>query len=186
MNQVTQIANQLQQLSYEVQNHRNIPNGVWGQVHSDLAALTRVAKVGTSISYADSNLGAEFASTYPGYVAPTDYTQAYRQWSSNTLGGISGALAAAGVQNTQLSSEDDVLASLQALSDGSMGRMQALQVGNMIAMQQVQQLQKLRQLQMAQMQGEFAYIATQQQNDLAKHATLKSWIDSQGSYHSHE
>lgn len=186
INQVTQIANQLQQLAYEMQNLRNIPNGVWGQVRSDIAALTRVTKVGTSISYADANLGNEFASVYPGYIATSNYTQAYRQWSSNTLGGISGALAAAGVQNTQLSSEDDVLASLQALSDGSTGRMQALQVGNMIAVQQIQQLQKLRQLQMAQMQGEFAYMATQQQNDLAKHATLKRWIDSQGSYHSHE
>src|SRR6266700_5685053 len=115
INQATQIANQLQQLAYEVQNLRNIPNGVWGQAHSDLAALTRVTKVGAGISYADANLGAEFASTYPGYIAPSDYTQAYRQWSSNTLGGISGALAAAGVQNTQLSSEDDVLMSLQAL-----------------------------------------------------------------------
>jgi type IV secretion system protein TrbJ len=186
INQATQIANQLQQLAYEVQNLHNIPNGVWGQARGDIAALTRVAKVGDSISYADANLGSEFASVYPGYIAPSDYAQAYRQWSSNTLGGIRGALAAAGVQNTQLASEANVLANLQALSDGSTGHMQALQVGNMIAMQQVQQLQKLRQLQMAQLQGEFAYMATQQQNDLAKHATLKSWIDSQKSYHSHE
>jgi len=90
------------------------------------------------------------------------------------------------MQNTQLATEDGVLANLQALSDGSAGHMQALQVGNMIAVQQVQQLQKLRELQMAQLQGEFGYMATQQQNDLAKYAALKAWLDSQGSYHSHE
>src|ERR1700680_4347471 len=67
INQVTQIANQLQQLSYEEQNLRNIPNGGWGQVRTDIAALTRVTKIGTSISYADANLGNEFASVYPGY-----------------------------------------------------------------------------------------------------------------------
>jgi type IV secretion system protein TrbJ len=186
INQATQIANQLQQIAYEVQNLQNIPRGVWGTVRSDLSALTSVAKVGTSISYADANLGSEFASMYPGYVAPSDYTKAYQQWSSNALGGMRGALAVAGVQNTQLATEDGVLANLQALSDASAGHMQALQVGNMIAVEQVQQLQKLRELQMAQLQGEFGYMATQQQNDLAKYATLKAWLDSQGSYHSHE
>jgi len=186
INQATEIANQLRQIAYEMKNLQNIPSGVWGDVRGDLSALTRVAKVGQSLSYADANLGSEFTAMYPGYVAPSDYTKAYQQWSNNALGGMRGALAVAGVQNTQLASEDGVLTSLQALSDGSTGHMQALQVGNMIAVQQVQQLQKLRELQMAQLQGEFAYMATQQQNDSAKEAILKSWIDSQGSYHSHE
>ena len=64
--------------------------------------------------------------------------------------------------------------------------MQAIQVGNMIGIQQVQQLQKLRQLQMAQLQGEFGYLATQQQNDLSKFATLRAWLDSQKNYKSSE
>jgi hypothetical protein len=50
----------------------------------------------------------------------------------------------------------------------------------------VQQLEKLRQLQMAQVQGEFDYLATQQQNDLVKFATLRAWLDSQQNYKSSE
>ncbi len=186
INQATQISNQLRQLAYEVQNLQNIPNGVWGQIRSDLSALTQVAKVGQSISYADGNLSGEFSQMYPGYVVPTDYTRAYTQWGENALGGIQGALASAGLQSSQFASEDATFVQLQALSDGAVGHMQAIQIGNMIGIQQVQQLQKLRQLQMAQLQGEFGYLATQQQNDLSKFATLRAWLDSQKNYKSSE
>jgi P-type conjugative transfer protein TrbJ len=186
INQATQISNQLRQLAYEVQNLQNIPNGVWGQIRSDLNALTQIAKVGQSISYADGNLSGEFSQMYPGYVVPADYTRAYTQWGENALGGIQGALASAGLQSSQFASEDATFAQLQALSDGAVGHMQAIQVGNMIGIQQVQQLQKLRQLQMAQLQGEFGYLATQQQNDLTKFATLRAWLDSQKNYKSSE
>jgi P-type conjugative transfer protein TrbJ len=186
INQATQIANQLKQLAYQVQNLQNIPKGVWGQVQQDLSALTQIAKVGQSISYADGNLSAEFARLYPGYTIPTDYTKAYTQWGNNALGGIQGALASAGLQSSQFASEDATFAQLQALSDGAAGRMQAVQVGNMIAIQQAQQLEKLRQLQMAQLQGELGYLATQQQNDLTKFAILRAWLDSQKTYKSSE
>ncbi|MHB8432284.1 MAG: P-type conjugative transfer protein TrbJ [Candidatus Tyrphobacter sp.] len=186
VNQATQISNQLQQLSYELQNLRNIPNGVWGQIQSDLSQLSRIAKVGQSISYADANLSGEFSQMYPGYQVPTDYTHAYTQWANNALGGIQGALQVAGMQNSQLSSEDATFSQLEALSNGAPGRMQALQVGNMIGIQQAQQLQKLRELQMAQLQGQFDYLATQQQNDLSKFATLRAWLDSQKNYKSSE
>ena len=186
INQATQISNQLRQLAYEVQNLQNIPTGVWGQIRSDLNALTKIAKVGQSISYADGNLSGEFSQMYPGYVVPADYTRAYTQWGENALGGIQGALASAGLQSSQFASEDATFAQLQVLSDGAVGHMQAIQVGNMIGIQQVQQLQKLRQLQMAQLQGEFGYLATQQQNDLSKFATLRAWLDSQKNYKSSE
>ena len=44
--QATQIANQLQQIDYQVQSLRNFPNGIWGQIQGDLQALTQIAKVG--------------------------------------------------------------------------------------------------------------------------------------------
>jgi type IV secretion system protein TrbJ len=184
--QATQIANQLQQIDYQVQGLRNFPNGIWGQIQADLQALTRIAKVGQSISYGDANLSAEFTRLYPGYEVPTNYTKAYTQWSTNVLGGIQGALQAANLQSTQFQSEDALFKQLQGLSNGSVGQMQALQAGNMIGIQEVQQLEKLRQLQMAQLQGEFDYLATQQQNDLVKFATLRAWLDSQQNYKSSE
>ena len=184
--QATQISNQLQQIVYQVQSLRNFPNGIWGEIQEDLQALTRIAKVGQSISYADANLSGEFTHMYPGYEVPTNYTQAYTQWATNSLGGMQGALQSANLQSTQFQSEDALFSQLQGLSDGSAGHMQALQVGNMIGVQEVQQLEKLRQLQMAQLQGEFDYLATQQQNDLVKFATLRAWLDSQQTYKSSE
>jgi P-type conjugative transfer protein TrbJ len=186
INQATQISNQLQQLAYQLESLRNIPNGTWGEIKADLAALRRIAKVGQSISYADANLSSEFTQMYPGYEVPTNYTRAYTQWGTNSLGGMQGALSVAGLQSSQLSSEDATFAQLEALSDGSVGHMEALQVGNMIGIQQAQQLQKLRELQMAQLQGQFDYLATQQQNDLTTFATLRAWLDSQTNYKSSE
>ena len=184
--QATQITNQLQQIDYQVQSLRNFPNGIWGQIQQDLQALTRIAKVGQSISYGDANLSTEFTHMYPGYEVPTNYAQAYTQWSTNALGGIQGALQSANLQSSQFQSEDALFGQLQGLSNGSVGQMQALQTGNMIGIQEVQQLEKLRQLQMAQLQGEFDYLATQQQNDLVKFATLRAWLDSQQNYKSSE
>jgi P-type conjugative transfer protein TrbJ len=184
--QATQISNQLQQITLQVKSLRNFPNGIWGEIQQDLQALTRIAKVGQSISYGDANLSSEFTHMYPGYEVPTNYAQAYTQWATNSLGGIQGALQAANLQSTQFGGEDSTFAQLQSLSDGSAGHMQALQVANMIGIQEVQQLEKLRQLQMAQLQGQFDYLATQQQNDLVKFATLRAWLDSQQSYKSSE
>jgi len=50
----------------------------------------------------------------------------------------------------------------------------------MIAVQQVQQLQKLRELQMGAASRRVRVHGYAQQNDSAKEAILKSWIDSQG------
>jgi len=176
INQATQISNQLRQLAYQLQSLRNIPSGTWGNVVSELAALQRVVKVGSGISYTDAGLSTEFRALYPGYGAPTDYT----------LDGMQGAYQAAGLQSNQFATEDGVFADLESRSNGATGHMQAIQVGNMIAVQEVQQLEKLRQLQMAQMQGEFSYLATQQQSDVAKYATLRAWLDSQSGYKSSE
>jgi P-type conjugative transfer protein TrbJ len=186
INQATQISNQLKQLAFQLQNTQNISNGTWGNVQGDLTALTQVAKVGQSISYADTNLSREFTQMYPGYSVPTNYPQAYAQWGTNSLGGMQGALAVAGLQSSQLTSEDAVFGQLAALSDGSVGHMQALQVGNMIGVQEVQQLQKLRQLQMAQLQGQFDYLATRQQSDLSRFAALQAWLNAQQNYKSSE
>jgi len=178
VNQATQIAYQLQQLELQVQGMRNIPRGVWGQIRSDLAALQHLVQHGQAISYVDQNLASDFTKMYPGFSSQTNYAQDYRQWTKNALGSIATSLEDAHMQSQQFRSESDVLAALQAMSDGASGHMEALQVGNMVAMQEVQQLQKLRQLQMAQIQAQAGFFATQQQIQSTQYAALKAWIES--------
>lgn len=71
------------------------------------------------------------------------------------------ALDAASLQNTQLSSEEDLIEQLQDMSQSSDGQLKAIQVGSQIAAMQVQQLMKLRQLMMADMQSKAAFQAQQ-------------------------
>lgn len=177
LNQATQIANQLQQIQLQVRSLRAIPRGLWGLIQADLAQLRAIVQRSQGLSYADQNLSSDFAQAYPGFAASTDYVAAYRQWTQKALGGIKTSLEDAGLQSRQLQSEDDVLAALQAMSDGATGHLQAMQVSNMIAVQQVQQLQKLRQLQMAQIQAQAGFLAAQQQNQSSQYAALKLWIE---------
>lgn len=178
LNQVRQLAYQLQALELQTQSLRAIPKGVWGEIQSDLTALRQVVERSQNIGYDDLNLSAEFPSAYPGFATTTNYVQAYKLWTRNALSGIQASLEDAGLQDRQTQTEDGVLSKLQAMSDGATGHLQALQVGNMIAVQQVQQLQKLRQLQMAQIQALAGYLATQQQTQSSQYAALKAWLDS--------
>jgi type IV secretion system protein TrbJ len=175
--QARQIAYQLQTLELQIQTLRPAPKAVWGEIRSDLDALRQVVERGQSISYDDRNLSSDFQSAYPGFATSTNYRQAYELWAHNSLAGIQTSLEAAGLQDRQLQSEDDVIGQLQAMSDGATGHLQALQVANMIAVQQVGQLQKLRQLQMAQIQALAGYLATQQQTQSTQYAALKAWLD---------
>ena len=178
LDQAQEIANQLQGLAMQVRSLRAIPNGVWGEIQSDLSALRSVVEKSQSISYDDTNLSSDFASAYPGFATTTNFTESYQRWTRNALAGIQTSLLDAGLQDRQFQSEDATLTQLQAMSDGSTGHLQALQVANMIAVQQVQQMQKLRQLQMAQMQALAGYLATQQQTQSSQYAALKAWLDS--------
>jgi type IV secretion system protein TrbJ len=178
MDQATQIAYQIQQLKLEVESMRNVPNGIWGEIRSDLAQLRVVVESGEGIGYADASLSHEFTALYPGFASMTDFTSAYQRWSQSSLSGLETSLEDAGLQSRQLDSETSVLATLSSMSDGAQGHLQALQVANMIAMQQVEQLQKLRQLQMAEIQAQVGYLATQQQVQASQYAALKTWLAS--------
>lgn len=178
LNQVRQLAYQLQALELQAKSLRVIPRGIWGEIQSDLTALRQVVERSQNIGYDDLNLSAEFPSAYPGFASSTNYVQAYKLWVRNSLSGIEASLEDAGLQDRQMQTEDGVLSQLQAMSDGATGHLQALQVANMIAVQQVQQMQKLRQLQMAQIQALAGYLATQQQTQSSQYAALKAWLDS--------
>jgi len=178
INQTKQIAYQLQQIELQVRALRNIPKGQWGAIQSEMARLRQIMRNSQTISYADQNLSNEFDKMYPGFQGAPDFVQQYKEWARNSLAGIKASLQDAHVQDRQLGSEDELLYSLESMSDGAAGHMQVLQVGNMIAAQQVQQLQKLRQLQMAQIQTQASFLAAQQQIQTSQYASLRAWIDS--------
>jgi P-type conjugative transfer protein TrbJ len=168
--QVLMVENQLTQIANEVKHGLTIPNQLFGTVASDIANLNQIVRTGQSLSYTMSNLDGNFRLRFPGYASTTNYGQSYQSWSQTSLDSIRGALNAAGLQNSQFSSEQALLQTLQGQSMTAVGRMQAIEVGNQIAENQAEQLMKLRQLMMADMQSKASYQGALVQAEATKQA----------------
>jgi P-type conjugative transfer protein TrbJ len=169
------LATQINQLN-EMLKHGISVNSVWSDANSLLTRLRSSVQQGQAISYASTNVANDFTARYPGYRAPTNYTQQYQQWSDGTLDSIKGSMLAANLQADDLATEDGFHQQLQTLSASASGRMQAIQAGNMIAMENVKQQQKLRSLVMAQMQSQNNYMAAQTQQQAADRANAEAKI----------
>jgi P-type conjugative transfer protein TrbJ len=155
--QVMMVENQLTQIADMAKHGVTITNQLFGTVASDISNLNQIVKTGQSLSYTMSNLDGTFRLRFPGYSSSTNYGQSYQTWSQTSLDSTRGALNAAGLQNSQFSSDQALLKTLQGQSQSAFGRMQAIEVGNQIAENQAEQLMKLRQLMMADMQSKASY-----------------------------
>jgi P-type conjugative transfer protein TrbJ len=155
--QVLMVENQLTQIADMAKHGVTITNQLFGTVASDISNLNQIVKTGQSLSYTMSNLDGTFRLRFPGYSSSTNYGQSYQTWSQTSLDSTRGALNAAGLQNSQFSSDQALLKTLQGQSQSAFGRMQAIEVGNQIAENQAEQLMKLRQLMMADMQSKASY-----------------------------
>ena len=87
------------------------------------------------------------------------YFTQYRNWATAALDTIRGTLRAAGLQGSQLSSEQAVLSTLRSQAAQPNGAVRAIQVMTDIAEQQTQQLMKLRQIMLADLSSKQAYQA---------------------------
>jgi P-type conjugative transfer protein TrbJ len=181
---VKQVENSIQQLQAQigmyqnmVTNSQGVSNPLWSNAIKDLQALNSLIQKSKAIAYSAGNLDSQFASrysTYPQYLSSqmgtVNWQSKYGQWSQGMQDNALYALKAAGLQSSQLSSEDALIQQLQTMSQSTQGRMQALQVGHMLAEQQIRQVQKLRQLMMLQLQMQANYLAAQQDKDAAVQA----------------
>ena len=158
--QIQQYATQMQQWETELRNGANLAQQFFGPIRQDMIGLQRTVQGGNALSYAMANLDSQFTSKYPGYTSPqsaSSFAQRYATWSQTSLDSTQKALDAAGLQNSQMDTEQDLLGYLETASQSADGQLKAIQVGNQIAEQQVQQMMKLRQLIMADMQSKSAF-----------------------------
>lgn len=178
INTANQVATQAKQLQAELKDMQNYNGniGQWANAQNFLYQLANQVEQGQALAYHMQNLDSQYRSKFPGYVAPTDYQHAYRDWSQTTHDTLLSTLASAGMQAEQFHTEQSQLNQLATLSRTATGRMQAVQVGNMIATQQVSQLQALRQLIITQINAQNTYAAYQTQKDTAIEASAANWV----------
>ncbi len=172
--QVEQYYTQLNQYERQIKDGTIIGTQFFGPIRNDLVGLQGIVQRGNSLSYAMGNLDSQFTSKFAsvGYAPTTNYSSRYAQWSQTSMNTTQSALDAAGLQNSQLDSEEDLIEQLQDMSQSSDGQLKAIQTGSQIAAMQVQQLMKLRQLMMADMQAKAAFQAQQISQSDEQHRAL--------------
>ena len=161
--QVEQYYTQLQQYERQIKDGTIVGTQFFGPIRSDLTGLQSIVQRGNSLSYAMGNLDSQFTSKFAsvGYAPTTSYASRYAQWSQSSMATTQSTLDAAGLQNQDLSDEQDLIEQLQDMSQSSDGQLKAIQTGSQIAAMEVQELMKLRQLMMSDMQSKAAFQAQQ-------------------------
>jgi P-type conjugative transfer protein TrbJ len=150
--------------------------GRWANMQNLLYHLANQVEQGQALAYQMQDIDRQYRSRFPGYVAPQNYQESYRNWSQTTHDTLLSTLASAGMQAEQFHQEQMTLNQLAGLSQTAQGRMQAMQVGNMLASQQIGQLQALRQLIVTQINAQNTYAAYQTQKEASVEASTDQWI----------
>ncbi len=154
-----------------------LPTQVFGPIMADISTLHSVVQNGRALAYSMANLDAEFRNRFTGYgYAGNTWYLKYRDWAQTSLDSSLGALKAANIQASQMSSEEGVLRQLRSMSTSSDGRLKAIQVANQINEQMIQQMMKLRQIMLADMQGKQAFQAAQIQKDATATAATEQFF----------
>jgi len=158
-----QYLRQGQQYVQQVKDGTVVGTQFFGPIRADLVGLQQVVQKGNSLSYAMGNLDSQFTTKFAalGYAPQTSYASRYADWSKTSMDSTQSALDAAGMQSSQMATEEDLVEQLQDMSSSTDGQLKAIQTGNQVAAMEVQQLMKLRQLMMADMQSKAAFQAQQ-------------------------
>lgn len=182
-NEGTMIVNQIEQLAHELQmledmwaNSRPASDLTWGEVDQMMAALENSVQLGMSVSYAMADLATVFPQRFPGYQAPADWNGAYRDWSQTALDSLLGTMSAAGINVADAPTVDAALGALRQENRTAEGRMEALQIANQLASLQIEESTKLRGLVAAQISAQNAYFATQEGKRAAAEAAASDWL----------
>jgi P-type conjugative transfer protein TrbJ len=155
--QLQQYSTQLQQYANMVQNTVSLPQQIYSTAMSDMQHVQGLMTMGSQLSFNNpgNSIGTfssflNNATSLPGNL-PAQATQ-YAAWSTRAKDGITSAMQSIGVQNNQLSTDDQTMQRLQAQAGSSTGQMQAIQNASEISAQSVRETEKLRQLMMVQIQ----------------------------------
>jgi P-type conjugative transfer protein TrbJ len=176
-----ELANALEMYREQIRNGLALPSHIFGEIQADLTSLAGIVQGGQALAYSLANLDAQFRTTFTGYGTNSNvYFTRYRNWSTAALDTARGTLRAAGLQGSQLSSEQAVLKALRAQAAEPNGTVRAIQVMADIAEQQTQQLMKLRQIMLADLSSKQAYQAALIQQDAAGKAATEQFFKGSG------
>jgi len=150
----------------------------WSENQKLVNELGSIVQQTNGIAYNASNLNQQFQEAYPGYKAPQNYQEQYKNNINTTLNTLNGILQSEGMNANDFQNENIRLAFLQSQVKSAKGQTQAIQASAEIASEMITQIQLLRQTVIAQSNAQTTYYATKLQNEASAKAELDEVIQS--------
>lgn len=178
-----QLGNQLVQLKQQTQYIKQQLDILkdsqyqWSNAQGLINNLGAIVNQTNGLAYSAANLHQKFQQAYPGYQAPQNFNQQYKNNVNTTLDTLNGVLQTIGANAKDFQSENTRLQFLQRQSQHAQSQTQAIQASSQIASELVSQIQLLRQTMIAQTNAQTVYYATQIQNEASSRAELASIIN---------
>jgi P-type conjugative transfer protein TrbJ len=126
-----QINNQRQQITFQIQALRKLPNPNWREIATLVRQLDLLMQEGAALGYSIEHLDREFERTFPGHQAEVNNLQipvAQREQALRTLGTMRAALNVLQWQSRNFQSGQERLAQIKASMSGIGGTQEALEL----------------------------------------------------------
>lgn len=142
-------ANGALMLANQVQNMTHLPGQAVASIAGDISSVQGLMQRGTQLALNAGAVSSQL-SNFSSYLGtPPSYPAQYQAWSQQANDAVTATLASMGLQQNQMSSDQAVLAAIQARAASSGGTVQSVQALTEMTGQVVVELEKLRQLIMA-------------------------------------
>ena len=135
LHSVQQINNQRQQITFQIQALRKLPNPNWREIATLVRELDLRMQEGVALGYSIEALDQEFERTFPGHRAEVNNLQipvAQREQALRTLGTMRAALNVLHWQSRNFQSGQQQLAEIKASMSGIGGTQEALELQSTI------------------------------------------------------
>lgn len=161
--EVSTAANTLQHLLLFEREVQQLVTHPSTNIALDLATFSSVLQQSQGLAMNLAQVDAQFTNNFAPY-APNPfgaYAMQYNTWATSALNAIHASANSAGYQGNMLNNEQQWMAQVNTMNQGTNGMDQSLQIQNSIGLEMIAQMQKLRMLQISNMSSQGAMLTSQ-------------------------
>lgn len=174
---VQQVSSLQQQIIYMQQNLAQLGTFNWADIDSSASQIAQIMDSATSLSYASSNIAAQFQSLFPGYKADSNYVQSYATIAANSLNTFKGTLQSLNMSYNTFINDAARLKAMQSQAVSADGAMKALSVTAQLVGEVANQVSQLRSVMLTQANSENAYMAQKAQLEATQKANSDAFFN---------
>ena len=181
--QLQSYVTQTQQYLNQIENTIALPMQVWGTVQGDMYQVQSLSNVGSLFSGNSGSILTRLnslngLSSYGSMVSsmPTNMGNQFSMWRETVGNNLTTTGKVLGLQQTQETSDANMLSTIQSHSQGAVGQVQAIQAGNELASANGKELHQINQTVIAQTQMQADQMAVDADRQSAEDAAMAQFL----------